>query len=848
MRASPVNIGHHLTRKTTGDQHVCPQFLLSPKFETMFLSPQHARRDSKDTEYPGQPLMPGQIRLVRLLPSAWTDPIQCELFESHGSTKYEALSYVWGSQNITRSIFLNRKKFRVTFNLEGALRHLREHFKNDDQTKVFWIDALCINQKDTKERTDQVQLMGHIYKMCEQVVVYLGDRLDGRRRPDKPPVTIEFGKGETISDEMCDGDADLEIIHIFSLFQELAQQKHLTEIPAFSRKCCVDESPKNMKSKANCGDRSKLFESLRKIMHPPFTPWWSRVWVIQEVTVAPKVLLAYGTYSVPWEMIHDAALTYTSHSSSCCSEVVASLPRDQTKVFANFCSRVHGIAESRFRSGERPAEFPLARDNTPQSLLDLLRKFRDRRASDPRDKVYALLGLPRSPTSKPPLIPDYSLSEAEVFRQATLQCIYETGSLSVFSSDLGRKFRNDLPSWVPDWSAPGGPTYEARAAAAELYDAMPLNGAEVDKAMSPVGKTGLLVEALKVGTVAKVGEIMWGADDPTTWRSTLAAWKQTAAIFCLEENSGVDFVWRSEIEDLGSKSSMMTKNLRWAADNGDAFNHIGMKEFWRFVCGDIILRDQGISQVWSRVRESDELTIMMWAMNSSKSPFQRVSRFELPILGRSPLVLTGHGNGTWSTEAMIWRNILMLWPDQPVLGPIGWMENKPPEALIPHGVAGNQDRDSKISFLLQTLEDNRADIEITKNPENGWTDLPWQEILVRLRQRLSRHYGDDNLDPEAHRKLIPNIENSIMAATLSRRLIMSDRYIGLGPTGAKKGDELFFLKGGKTPFVLRETSAQPDLAGPKYELVGDCYIQGLMNSNNIAKDDPRGKWTTITLV
>jgi hypothetical protein len=37
-----------------------------------------------------------------------------------------------------------------------------------------WIDAICINQKDTAERNEQVKQMGKIYKFAERVIVWLG--------------------------------------------------------------------------------------------------------------------------------------------------------------------------------------------------------------------------------------------------------------------------------------------------------------------------------------------------------------------------------------------------------------------------------------------------------------------------------------------------------------------------------------------------------------------------------------------------------------------------------------------------------------------------------------------------
>ena len=103
--------------------------------------------------------------------------MRCELFEvSRQHADYQALSYVWGSKNVKRSISLNNRILPVTFNLESALRHLREQLKNQPGGATLWVDALCINQADDSERTEQVQMMRSIYERCRCVIVYLGDR------------------------------------------------------------------------------------------------------------------------------------------------------------------------------------------------------------------------------------------------------------------------------------------------------------------------------------------------------------------------------------------------------------------------------------------------------------------------------------------------------------------------------------------------------------------------------------------------------------------------------------------------------------------------------------------------
>jgi hypothetical protein len=73
--------------------------------------------------------------------------------------EYRALSYEWGSSTPTVTIQCNDSNFEVTTNLAAALHRLRKL----DGPKIFWIDALCINQKDLEERNQQVAQMGRIY-------------------------------------------------------------------------------------------------------------------------------------------------------------------------------------------------------------------------------------------------------------------------------------------------------------------------------------------------------------------------------------------------------------------------------------------------------------------------------------------------------------------------------------------------------------------------------------------------------------------------------------------------------------------------------------------------------------
>ena len=166
--------------------------------------------------YPTLPQEPYTTRMIRLLPHKdKSAPIQCELFNydlsetGTGTHLYQALSYVWGSEEKPESIILNGCTFHVTRNLHSALLHLR----NRQLERTLWIDAICINQDEEDqghEKSKQIPLMRTIYGQAERVIVWLGDATENG---DKALEVIRcFGEaaedGDTVPEE--NGDKTLE--------------------------------------------------------------------------------------------------------------------------------------------------------------------------------------------------------------------------------------------------------------------------------------------------------------------------------------------------------------------------------------------------------------------------------------------------------------------------------------------------------------------------------------------------------------------------------------------------------------------------------------------------------------
>ncbi|RYP53076.1 hypothetical protein DL768_001853 [Monosporascus sp. mg162] len=114
-----------------------------------------------------------QIRLLQLKAGVGGDPVTCflEVVDLEGCPEYDALSYVWGDPGVTDSITLHGKQHDVTINLYDAMKRLRQ----SDKHRRLWIDALCINQEDTKEKEGQIGLMDKIYSRAKEVCMWLGE-------------------------------------------------------------------------------------------------------------------------------------------------------------------------------------------------------------------------------------------------------------------------------------------------------------------------------------------------------------------------------------------------------------------------------------------------------------------------------------------------------------------------------------------------------------------------------------------------------------------------------------------------------------------------------------------------
>ncbi|KAI0410534.1 HET-domain-containing protein [Xylaria grammica] len=267
-----------------------------------------------------------------------------------------------------------------------------------NRIRTLWVDALCINQTDISERNHQVGLMGRIYSTAKHVVAWLGEA---------------NSRDEDI----------LRVIEASGLDPDL----HWTEI--FAR-----------------GNPFSLYFFLRN-------PWWDRVWTAQEAVLAQDLTFQCGRRTISGKSMIGMLRSFNIHLSSCCIDLQKSW--DSQNQWAATLPDILKIVHQQLELAD-------VRDRSSiESFSQIASRFRHRQATDPRDKVYGLLGIVDDADN---ISINYSSSAETVYEESTRGIISKTRNLDLFchtiqvSNESGLRGRGSsrlpsLPSWVPDWDA-----------------------------------------------------------------------------------------------------------------------------------------------------------------------------------------------------------------------------------------------------------------------------------------------------------------------------------------------------------------------------------------------------------
>ncbi|KAM0453621.1 hypothetical protein ACHAPV_008955 [Trichoderma viride] len=401
--------------------------------------------------------LPGgdHIRILSLAPSAnLSDPIHVELsvVKLADDPIFTALSYVWGTSTEQLSITCNGEQFDVTENLDSALRHLR----SEDNERILWIDAICINQKDKLERGYQVGLMKDIYRMASTVVIWLGEA-----DVDSDLVFPLCEKMiETRLDLLKDLESGLDVVmgpnrkEVFEKMMRDAKKRNAEKAREEAKLENVSDTASDNASpgpqtpeiddpvadaadeEVDVSDASD--EEISAFLRLIARPWFTRCWVLQEVCLAKDAILVCGTQAIDWDLFY-IGFTITIFMSE---------------------KGLRGRPEQLFRTALiligtlRPK---LNDESSPYQgvgLLWLLRRVLSLNATEAYDKIYSILGLLGEEESlELNIVPDYTQSVAECYQKTSLLVMSQMKNLDILLTDRNFSSTLDVPSWVTDWTS-----------------------------------------------------------------------------------------------------------------------------------------------------------------------------------------------------------------------------------------------------------------------------------------------------------------------------------------------------------------------------------------------------------
>lgn len=375
---------------------------------------------ASENTYEYTPLPSRHIRKLWLLPGTDGDPT-VSLFAlsiDHGGQvfeKLEALSYTWGCPIPARTINCENKTIPVTPNLYNALLALRKPVN----LCLLWVDQVCINQQDSGEKSSQVQLMDTIYSKACRVVIWFSEEINAK--------------------------ADLvdQLNRVYGLLRTVAL--HVSEV--FRGVKSDDGSLASLGSEVENMPQAAwdalvmLFES----------PYFTRVWMIQEVVLSKECWAMVGGGLIEWDFIETMGSAIQSSGTRASGQIAFPLPA-RIRTHTRCLGKMVSIRQRLW--GKVPAALAMPK----WTLLDLVRMAWVFDATDRREKVYALVGLLQFREYCVPqeIRVDYSPTTTY---QDLLQTIFIQG-LTMDEASLHSLYccspsqRSSTPSWLFDTQNP----------------------------------------------------------------------------------------------------------------------------------------------------------------------------------------------------------------------------------------------------------------------------------------------------------------------------------------------------------------------------------------------------------
>ena len=318
--------------------------------------------------------------------------------------EYNALSYVWGDQSDCVSVVCNGKTAEITRNLAHSLHRLW----TKDPGMLIWADALCINQGDAVEKSDQVSIMGAIYQRASTVHGWLGTPTSA----SEPPIAT-----------------------LVEVYNEVRDKIRLETVSSTLHRQTIVLPLERMQQLASKGSKA-----LTVIYN---NPWFSRAWTVQESLLASRLIFHYGDETMDARLLLRIASILNTICKQC---YYRTAPKNL----------IYSIARGDLESEALMGDF----EREPSMDLTTLRfRYRKRQATEERDRIYSLLSL-WQPTREKTLHPHYNIPITTALIRAARATVeadntLDTLVLAVLQRRWGREQPTfdhqpyEVPSWVP---------------------------------------------------------------------------------------------------------------------------------------------------------------------------------------------------------------------------------------------------------------------------------------------------------------------------------------------------------------------------------------------------------------
>jgi len=351
---------------------------------------------AQDSVFTYAPLRDGYFRVVEIMGLEPTINVQLTDYPDEAPPEYFAVSYAWGSEQNTETILSSGKQFKVTPHLKEGLRCIY----TASGRRRFWVDAICINQHDDREKAMQVGKMHHIYRKSRAVYVWLG------KEENDSDAAISAIKDMPDAPEIKD-----------DLFKRLLGLR--TEAP-------------------------RLFDvsAFKPLAHLSRRTWFRRLWITQEYFYGQSVLFFCGM-----SVIDDAKLMDMINRTSINSFGDQEPPgyQEEPELFVGF----QKLLDLKKNKDSHFAGKKLG-------FFDFVLLGRERLAKEPVDRVYAAFGMAEGSDTiyRKEILIDYSLDARSNywrlysnFGKIALRHEPNLRLLSIVSSEERPEF---LPSWCPN--------------------------------------------------------------------------------------------------------------------------------------------------------------------------------------------------------------------------------------------------------------------------------------------------------------------------------------------------------------------------------------------------------------